>query len=93
MKILFFAFFIALFLCSFARAQTGEINIIPKPQLVKLQSGKFKLNRKTKIFVADEERRKMAEVLNEFLSKNYGFKLEIGGSNEKASKERLENVV
>jgi hexosaminidase len=76
MKNLFIAFIFGLFFCSPIFAQTGELNIIPRPKLMKRTEGEFKLNFKTKIVATDEAGRKSAGILNDLLLKNYGFKLE-----------------
>ncbi len=59
----------------FAFAQSGEINIIPKPVSLERGSGHFTLDHKTKIIALDESGRTMAGLLNDLLMKNYGFKL------------------
>lgn len=63
--------------CSFASAQNDLVNIIPKPQSVKISDGQFKLSTKTKIVAADEQSRKSAALLNNLLAANYNYKLEI----------------
>jgi hexosaminidase len=57
----------------FTKGQSG-INIIPKPSSIKTYSGDFKLDYKT-IIVYTEETRNIASLLNDWLLKNYGFKL------------------
>lgn len=59
-----------------AFAQKCELNVVPQPALVKCLDGNFKLNFKTKIVATDETGRRSAEILNDLLIKNYGFKLE-----------------
>jgi hexosaminidase len=77
MKNLLFAFIFGLFLCFMSFAKSSEFNIIPKPSYMLLLKGEsFKLNRKTKIVATDDAGRKSAEILNDLLMKNYGFKLE-----------------
>lgn len=53
----------------------SELNIIPKPSQVSPQSVSFKLDFKTVIVANDDETRKIAGIFNDFLLKNYGFKL------------------
>ena len=76
MKKLTLLFILTLVFCSIISAQNGELNIIPQPKSIKRQKGEFTLNYKTKIFATDEIGRKSAQILNDFLMKNYGFKLE-----------------
>jgi hexosaminidase len=52
----------------------SKINIIPKPSSIKPSSGEFKFDYKT-IIVYSEETQKIASLLNDWLLKNYGFKL------------------
>jgi hexosaminidase len=58
-----------------ARAQEPQLGIVPKPASVKFLGGKFELNAKTRIIAGDESGSKIAALLNEYLQKNYGFKL------------------
>ncbi len=58
-------------------AQSDEINIIPKPVLVNRKEGSFKLNKSTKIFIPVKDYRKNAELLNNFLERNYSLRLTI----------------
>ncbi len=57
-------------------AQNAGLNIIPQPKSVVRQKGEFKLNYKTKIAAFDKESQESAAVLNDYLLKNYGYKLE-----------------
>lgn len=66
-----------LFLSIVTFAQPGEINIIPKPQSVKVMTGQFNLDKKTKIVATDDPGRRIAGLLNDFLTKSYGLKLEV----------------
>ncbi len=58
-------------------AQSGEFNIIPKPNTVTSGSGEFVFSRETKIFASDKEGRSSAGKLNDLLMARYGIKLEI----------------
>lgn len=69
----------------FVFAQSGEINIIPKPASVERGSGHFQLDRKTKIVATDEIGRKMASLLNDILMNSYGFKLRIASKSPTAN--------
>ncbi len=62
---------------AFAFAQPGEINIVPKPVSIEYGNGKFVFTNKTKIVAADKTSREIADLLNDHLSKNYGFKLAV----------------
>ena len=63
-------------LASFAFAQS-DVSIVPQPNSLKRLSGEFKLSSRTKIFAGDEAARQDAALLNDFLQKQYGFKLEV----------------
>jgi hypothetical protein len=56
-------------------AQTPEINIIPKPTSMRLDSGSFTVNSKTKIVAVGDSGQRLAGLLNDFLFRNYRFKL------------------
>lgn len=79
MKKLSLLFILMLVFCAIVAAQNNELNIIPQPKEIEFtpKEGEFKLNPKTKIVAKDESRRKSAEILNDILFKNYGFRLEI----------------
>lgn len=64
-------------LTGFAFSQSGQINIIPKPVSIEYGRGNFVFSNKTKIVAADKPSREMADLFNDFLSKNYGFKLKV----------------
>lgn len=66
---------VCLFVCSFCFAQSGEINIIPKPAFVKRLNGKFKLSDKTQIVAGGDSERRIASFLNDFLLKTHNLKL------------------
>jgi len=54
-----------------------QINIIPQPVELKTSNGKFIISKKTTIAAKDEEDRKTADLFNDYLKKNYGFKLDV----------------
>lgn len=56
----------------------GEVNIIPKPELIERMGGQFELSRETIIVAADEQAVRVASVFNEMLTDNYGMTLNIG---------------
>ena len=62
--------------------EIGEINIIPKPQLVERLAGQFELTGKTIIVAADEHAANAASAFNQMLAENYGLTLEIRGAAE-----------
>jgi hexosaminidase len=64
-----------LLVATFVNAQ--NLNIIPQPVSVKQTKGDFKLSKKTVIAVTDEEDKKAAHFLNDYLQQVYGFKLDI----------------
>lgn len=78
MKNLILSVVFCLFFSAVCFAQSGEVNIIPKPESVKMLDGKFRFSRKTTIVAQDAIGQKAAAVLNEIFQKNYGFKLKYG---------------
>ena len=76
MKIISSCLFV-LCLLSFAHGQSSEINVIPRPYSVKVGDGRFVLNNKTKIVAADDERKRTAQILNDLLEREYGFRLRV----------------
>ncbi len=62
--------------CPADAAPTGELNSVPQPKSAIRTKGGFKCNYQTKITATAETGRKSAAVLNDWLVKNYGFKLE-----------------
>lgn len=56
-------------------AQT--VNLIPQPVSLQLKGGQFTLSRQTVITAADEEDRKAARFLNDYLQQVYGFRLDV----------------
>ena len=54
-----------------------EISIIPQPANLQVNPGKFLISKKTVITARDEEDRKTAAFLNNYLEQFYGFKLDI----------------
>ncbi len=82
MKYTFFAAAFCLLFASFAFAQADEINVIPKPESSERRAGSFRLDRNTKIIIAGEAERRVANYLNEILFDLYGFRLKFGKSKD-----------
>lgn len=59
-----------------AREIVGDISIIPQPYQIERTGGEFELNAETKIAATDETGLKMAVILNQILTENYGLTLE-----------------
>jgi hexosaminidase len=76
MKKIILSVVFCLFFCSVCFAQSKEINIIPKPSIIKPGDGYFELNSKTKFVVRNDEERKLVEIFNDYLKKNYDFSIE-----------------
>ncbi|HEY1113716.1 MAG TPA: family 20 glycosylhydrolase [Chitinophagaceae bacterium] len=57
--------------------QTPSVNIIPQPVSLQTKSGTFTLSRKTVLAAGDEQDRRMAGLLNEYLQQIYGFQLDV----------------
>ncbi|MGE5520610.1 MAG: family 20 glycosylhydrolase [Candidatus Dadabacteria bacterium] len=71
-------FLLFLFVSGIAYAQTSpSISIIPRPVQVKAGKGSFTITKKTVIAAVDEEDRKAARFLNDYLQELYGLKLDI----------------
>ncbi len=77
MKKLFFVVVFCFVFASVVFAQSNEINIIPKPATVVYGKGSFTLTKSTKIHISSESHRKYADLLNDFLQRNYSFRLTI----------------
>jgi len=77
MKYTLFAAAFCLLFASIVLAQTGEINIIPKPLSIEKAAGSFTLTPQTKIFIPSDIHRRNGQILNDFLQSRYGFKLQI----------------
>ena len=58
-------------------SQTEDINIIPKPNSIVRGAGSFLLDKQTKIAVTGKADRKLADVLNDHLAREYGFRLKV----------------
>ncbi len=65
-----------LFFASMSFAQSGEINILPKPQSASRGSGTFTFSKKTKVLAISGAGKRMAAILNGLIERNYGFKLQ-----------------
>src|SRR5688572_23011226 len=71
-----FALFALLFcLSSTSFAQSG--GVIPKPLRIVPSSGIFNITKETKIVASGEPAQRLAEFLNNVLSKQYGLKLNV----------------
>lgn len=77
MKYSLFAVAFCLIFASFVFAQSGEINIIPKPLSVQPRQGSFKLTSSTILVLRTEPHRKLAHWFNAFLQREYGLNLKI----------------
>lgn len=58
-------------------ASAQEINIIPKPVKMEVQSGSFTITPETKIILAESGLERSAQFLNDYLQKFYGFHLAV----------------
>ena len=67
--------FFLLIISNLAGAQT--VSIIPQPVSIKEGKGKFIITKNTVIATRDEEDRKAASFLNQYLKNTYGFSLDI----------------
>ncbi|MBD0378372.1 MAG: beta-N-acetylhexosaminidase, partial [Flavisolibacter sp.] len=75
------ALLLLLFIFEMAHAQ--NVAIIPQPVSLKVNPGTFTLNNQTVIVVKDEEDRKAAQFLNDYLQQVYGFKLDLSQQEDK----------
>ncbi|MCC7306515.1 MAG: family 20 glycosylhydrolase [Acidobacteria bacterium] len=78
MKLLFLALVCIFAFSSTFFAQNSAISIIPEPQSVERSAGQFTLSKKTKIVATGEGGKRLAAILNDLFSSNYGFKLGVG---------------
>ena len=77
-KIIAILFLIFLFLDNdFAQNKTKQLPIIPQPVEVKLTGGDFILSSSTKLVLSDVSLKNEAQLLNDFLIKNYGIALQV----------------
>src|SRR5690348_10078641 len=77
MKIVFLSIFLFCLQTAFAQNSSPALNIIPEPVSVSVAKGQFTLTKKTVIAARDEEDRKTAKILNDYLQQVYGFKLDV----------------
>ncbi len=77
MKTILLTIVLTLLTAASMRSQTSGINVVPLPQQAETGSGHFKLDRKTKIVASDDAGRKLAGILNDLLTKNYQFQLDV----------------
>ncbi len=82
MKYSLFAVAFCLLFASFGFAQSGEINIIPKPAQVQEKTGSFRINAKTRIIADDPESRKRASFLSDALERETGLRLNISSGTD-----------
>jgi hexosaminidase len=69
--------FFSILLLTALTSSSQELNIIPQPVRVTAGKGQFMLSGKTVIAARDEEDRKTANLLNDYLQQVYGFKLDV----------------
>lgn len=55
----------------------SQVNIVPQPTSLEVGNGSFYITKKTVIAARDEEDRKAANFLNDYLQQFYGFKLDV----------------
>ncbi len=77
MKLVFLSTLVGFVLSVISFAQNSPINIVPKPQSVNPGDGVYELSSKTSLVAKNDDDRRLADFFNEFLQKNYGFKLKI----------------
>jgi hexosaminidase len=68
-------FFTILFFSQFSFSQ--EVNIIPQPAKVIINTGNFVISPRTSLVVVNENDKPTADFFNKYLLDNYGFELEI----------------
>jgi hexosaminidase len=89
MKLPLVGLLLTLVCCISAFAQTSDINIIPKPQLVESGTGQFALTANTQIVARDRNDKAAAEFLRQFVKAYHGLDLKISS---KASSKRA-NII
>jgi hexosaminidase len=77
MRKVFCSLLISVFGTSCFAQTTQTVSIIPMPVSMQTKQGSFVISKKTVIAAADEEDRKTAKLLNDYLQQVYGFKLDI----------------
>lgn len=77
MKHLFAAIAVSLSAVSFALAQSGEINIVPKPRSVERRAGSFELNSNTRFVARGRDELVLANYFRDEIERRYGFKIKI----------------
>jgi len=80
--------FTAFFLTMSLLAQTNDINIIPKPQEIKILDGSFTINSSTKIW-CDEHTKSTAHYFSDEINMLYGIKLSV----EESTMNPLKNII
>ncbi|MBQ1968751.1 MAG: beta-N-acetylhexosaminidase, partial [Flavobacteriales bacterium] len=78
-RILYVAFFMLFAGAIMAQGRKApvKLNIIPEPVEIKIEEGKFPVNRTTVIYAADDSSRQSAEYLAEYIDKHYGYPLAV----------------
>lgn len=66
--------------CFGYKAQTSKLAIIPKPNEISLKEGTFTFSPETKLVIKDDALLNDVNWFNDYLEKNYGFKLQITNS-------------
>lgn len=77
MKRFFFAVAFLVLFAPFALAQPGEVNIIPRPKLLRTAEGSFSLSRNTYLYANSESSTRISHLFNEFLHSKYGYRLKV----------------
>jgi hexosaminidase len=75
MKRFIVAFAVLLSFVAFSLGQSNKISLIPKPNYTVYGKGSFTISRSTKLYFPSKESRQYAEILNDFLARNYSFTL------------------
>lgn len=70
--------FSLLFICAFIVSKAQEVVIIPAPTKLQVHQGYFILTKSTQLIVTNEQDKKAAHFLNNYLEMYYGFTLKFG---------------
>lgn len=76
-KLLLLSFSLLLCLSILAQQPTTALSVIPAPISMKEQPGRFTLQPQMVLYSSGEASKRTAELLNEYLQANYGFKLKL----------------
>ena len=66
----------------FSQNLLDYLPLIPKPKQAELKGGDFSITSETPIFVSGNGAKEDAELLNDYLDQNYGFRLKISSSKQ-----------